>query len=215
MTGILGAIMTVGAKVSSMSYLTKATSQAATITIPATAQAGDFAVFFDWNSIASGTPASVVPAGWNSVSNISSTLYRSIISWRIIQTGDPGTSITGMAANAEVWKTILVWRGDVPVTSVTPSTFLGEIGDGINPALQSIAAAGQPAPVITVAESANSVNNTATFNVGSFTGTQQGPTVQQLIGYRLMNSAPVTHSVDKPQDDNQGNSLQSGYFVIS
>ncbi|WP_461521449.1 hypothetical protein [Porticoccus sp.] len=215
MTGILG-IMSASEPLLSMSYRAQAKSVNSNITIPATAQTGDFAVLFDWSVVASGSPASVVPSGWNAVSNVVSTLYRAIISWRIIQSGDPGLTITGMTLAAEGLKQMIVWQGNLPVTSVVASTFEGEIGAGINPAAQTIAAFGQVAPVLSVAHSVNSDSSTATFNVGTFTQTVSSTNTRQLVGYRLMNNAPLTSSVDKPADHStKGNCLQSGYFVLS
>ena len=132
-----------------LSYLTYAVSNSSTITIPASVAVGYLAVLFDHAydrdttpPIDAVIPTTVVPSGWTSIKNTtadsSTTKSRGISSYRIIQSGDAGSSITGMNDNGED-KVMLIFAASRPIVSVTPSTWNGQGTDG-NPSSQSVLA---------------------------------------------------------------------------
>ncbi|CAB4137025.1 hypothetical protein UFOVP322_1 [uncultured Caudovirales phage] len=92
----------------------------ATITIPATAQAGDIAILFDRQNSTSSTQ--VTPSGWTQITTALSAAatpnqLRITISYRILTAGQPGTSVTGQGTTAR--KTMVVYRPSSPITTAT------------------------------------------------------------------------------------------------
>lgn len=137
----------------SVSFVASATSlNSATVTIPASAQAGDLAVLLDASSASTTAPTTVVPDGWtpdvNSFIN-AATAMRSIISHKVLVGGEPGTSVTGMDSSTDR-KIMLVFRPSRPIASVIVSTPTAQIID-TDPASQQILMAGAAPPGIAIA----------------------------------------------------------------
>jgi len=136
-------IYTIGdAVLESVSLAANATTTSSTITIPAAAQAGDLAVLFDQSVQSSTTlPTTVVPTNFTSIVNTSlsgSFATRGIFSYKILVSGDPGTSITGMSGTFAQRKILAIFRPvGKGITSVELSTPQGQATDG-NPTAQSI-----------------------------------------------------------------------------
>jgi hypothetical protein len=93
-----------------------------TITIPATAAAGDIAILFDRQNSTSSTQ--VTPSGWTQITTALSAAtgpnqLRITISYRILTAGQPGSQITGQGSVAR--KIMVVYR---PSTAITTATVL-------------------------------------------------------------------------------------------
>ena len=198
--------------VSAMAFQASATSTATTITCP-TVQAGDVGVLIDWsgNSTTS-APAQVIPSGFTLLisEGLGSSGRRGTASYKIFDGTESGSSLTGQTGTLIDTKVLLVFRPDAPIITATPSTWLSEVTTG-NPSAQSIAATGQPAPLIRIAGAAS---NTAipTFSSGTFDATVAAAT-RLRAGYAVQNSSPATDSVDIPDDGT--NWLVSGYLALS
>lgn len=115
-----------------VTYIDTAESNTSGITIPSTAQVGDLAVLYDF-AVTTGTvaPTSVTPSGWTkiSVSDVSLTTtpaMRGTIHWKFLVSGDPGSTITGMAGGTTNDKIITIHRpsitGIAPTSGVFAST---------------------------------------------------------------------------------------------
>jgi hypothetical protein len=92
-----------------------------TITVPASAQAGDWCVLWQWAQNGSPpAPTAVTPTTWTNIANLSSiTNIRSMIDARILTGGDPGATITGMDGAAGDVKMVACFIPSSPITSVT------------------------------------------------------------------------------------------------
>jgi len=101
---------------------------ASTITIPATAQAGDLCVLLDSTVNTTATlPTNVVPSGFTQIMTAAfvrangTTSARMTCSYKVLVSGDAGSSITGLG-NTNPRKIALVFRPDSSITTVSYST---------------------------------------------------------------------------------------------
>jgi hypothetical protein len=101
---------------SGISLISSVTAGTTTIVITATAQVGDIAVLFDTST----TTTDVTPSGWTSINGATTTGIRTNISYRILTSGDAGSTITGMAGTTR--KVMLLfrdWSTTAPTINVT------------------------------------------------------------------------------------------------
>lgn len=95
----------------SILFIASAVSSGSTITIPAAARAGDLCVVADL--AIGGPPSAVVAPGYTQVGsdlNASSGSVKNIVSGKVLGSGDPGGTITGMDGSAVDQKIALVFR---------------------------------------------------------------------------------------------------------
>lgn len=115
----------------SLSFVTSVTSSQSSMTIPATAQVGDVVMLFDFAYISSTTPpTSVVPTGFTSfgASNNSQTISpacRSVVSYKILVSGDPGSIITGLSSTT-MNKILVVYRPNMTINNRVVSNQNGQ-----------------------------------------------------------------------------------------
>lgn len=202
-----------------LSFVTSAISTGDTITVPASAAAGDILVLFDyaWNS--SPVPTEVRPSGWNLATpsfsqDAGSNDARAVISYVECGAGVPGTNVTGMTGT-QIEKIMLVFRPDNPVSAITPGGWSGDM-ISTNPAVQVVTASGQAVPLIVFGFAACRAS-TASFAVASpaFDATvSETSTNDAIAGYKIYNSSPADHSVDMG-DLGNANALASGYLRVS
>jgi len=117
-------IMNMSVSELSFTFVTSATSQGITTTIPADAQAGDFAILFDFTS--GGTPTSVTPTNWQLIRsdfNGVATYIRS--SYKILTDGEPGSSISGGNGTVSL-KTFFIFRPSISIQNVTIGSLNGQ-----------------------------------------------------------------------------------------
>lgn len=122
-----------------LAYAASATSSAATITIPATAQAGDLAVLFDLARDIVSTPTLVTPSGWTTISDLTGGRGAAVLSYKILAAGEPGSTITGMDGNSADAKSLVVFRATPTLAGVAVQD-LGEQYTTDNPGAQTKAA---------------------------------------------------------------------------
>ena len=120
-------------RVSSLSYVANSNINFSnTITIPASAQAGDIAVFKDFAmNNDTGVPSTVLPSGWTLISNVTYNVYtqnRQILSYKILASGDPGSTITGMTAVYK-HKLMYVFRPNVPISNLSLEQNYSQVTD--------------------------------------------------------------------------------------
>jgi hypothetical protein len=176
------------------------------IVIPSEARAGDLAILVDSPFQELETPTPVFPDGWNTISNVYvnslpglNRYYwvslRTIISFEILQTGDAGKSVTGMAGTlAENSKTLLVFRGDKPISSVTVKS-LSEEGISGSPAEQMVTASTGNVPLVVIA----SYRSTGGIQWLDFIPPEDGEiasSVAFFVRYKIFNFSPSDVSVD-------------------
>jgi hypothetical protein len=201
-----------------LSFVASANSASNTITIPASAQAGDVAILFDFAVRGQATePTDVVPTGWTGIithtfSVAGPTSGRARISYKILAGGDPGASVTGMNSDVED-KVMLVFRGSQAISAVNAAGWDLVTGTG-NPSSQTVAASGGAAPLV-VFGMADVNNGTAAFSTASpaFDATVANSDADMLAGYKIYNSAPADHTID--HNHTGSNALGSGYLELS
>lgn len=204
--------------VNSSSYVAPASSTGATITIPASAQAGDVAVLYDVAG-SSVTPSLVTPPGWlNRVNRVNTDLSntRLAVHTKILSSGDPGSVITGMSGDSRNDKIMVVFRPDAVISNMAASAFTDEFTNSA-PSSQIIAASGASPPII-VLGGCGVYNATAAFSTASpaFDAQIASTNGRLRIGYKLYNagSTPADHTIGM-NDLGSGNSLWGGYLTLT
>lgn len=192
----------------SLTFLASAVSSSGSITIPAAAQAGDWAILFDAAGD-TGTVPTAVPSGWTSLANTAASVVRMITSYRKL-TG--GGSVTGMSGAVQQRKIMLVFRPSTSIVTNVASTWNAEVTTG-EPTLQTVSASGVAAPLIVFAFAAADISSAPVFTTEtpSMTNlTRTGSNFSTRVGYTIYNSSPSNQSIDIADAAGiQG--LQSGY----
>jgi hypothetical protein len=224
------AFLTGKTPLTSITQVLSATSNnSATITAPSGIQAGDLIVMLDAASADSSPPTAVVPTGFTSIFNVTDAAnYRIIASYKKADGTEGGASITGMVGSGFTntsAKSILVFRGNAPATTIT----VGDIGSQLttgNPTAQTITASSGVAPLIVfgfyVAFLAGSLVNPRTFTV-SGSAAKDGE-IQSLRdgslndadtwqAWKIYNTSPADVVVD--MDDEGDNFLGSCYIQMA
>lgn len=204
-----------GAPALTFSYIDFSESISSALSLPAGAQAGDFAVYAEWSLSFSGRPSAVTPSGWSQlvnnadVSNLRCCVYRKVLTSGDVSAG----SITGMDGDLTDFKIMLLFRPSKTIATTTDSTWTQQATDG-NPSAQNIAGNGQAAPLLAVAFAAVAAGGT--INPFSWS-----PAYDALITpangantmratYKIYNTAPADISIDI-DDEGGGNFLTGGY----
>lgn len=207
-----GALTVEASGLTSIAFQTSAWVRAASITCPSI-QAGDVAVLFDWAVNFTGVPTLAIPSGFTQISTNTGTAHRGTVSYKVLSGTESGVSLSGQTGAAGQNKAILIFRPNGAISTVTTSTWLGEVTTG-NPAAQTIAASGQPVPLIRLATAAQNVTGSVSFAAGTFDGTvtagNDGTAINQIVGYAVQNSSPSDNNVD--MNDFGTNWLASGWI---
>lgn len=203
----------------SLSFVSSTLSTASTITCP-TVEPGDIGVLWDVAGD-SGPPAAVVPSGWTAISNLNvdagSFAIRAVLSYRVFDGTEDGSTITGMAGNNSEPKVLLLFRpnaGSV-VTALELQSPWNEFCADANAPVQTISASGQPAPLIRIAATGRVATTPTVSLAGTFDAATIGHTdnnARAVIGYAVQNSSP---SDDNAIDNNLSGSahaLVSGWL---
>lgn len=183
------------AGVPALSFNTSASSTSNTITIPSGAAIGDIAVLLDFaGNFTGGIQTTVVPSGWTSVSNKSSSTNsegsKSIVSYKKLVSGDPGSSITGMNGAGYNVKLMVVFTPSFPITTITVAGLAETIAD-VAPAAQSVAAQTLNYAVIGCATNTNYAPSWTDTWYDNTYGSSRGK-----LAYKLFNSSPASVSMD-------------------
>lgn len=203
-----------------LSFVTSTTSEdSSTVTAPATVNAGDILVYFDYTSDYGSSPAAAVtPSGFTNQVSVALTASRLMISTKLADGTEDSASITGMTqngANSGGGKAILQFRGDPTVSSLNIVDVSQEMTDG-NPTSQSITAGGGSAPLIVIA--AYSCNK-GTVDPRTFSTTADGEVgfnsllfgVNATAAYKIYNSSPADTTID--QDDEGFENALAGFYI--
>lgn len=201
-----------------VAFLTSANATSgATINVPGTALAGDFGVVFQLSrSTASTIPTLVNPSGWQNDSTGTATIgtngYRSMISSKILVSGDVGATLTGMNGNSFNDKFILIFRGSSAFTSYTATGPNAETTANA-PTAQALNASTETPPMVLLAfaDSATSVTFSGTMST-SGTPVTTGSAWLAAI-YELFNSSPADRTIGVA-DSGTYNSLSSIIYEL-
>lgn len=205
--------------VTSLSFVTSANANVASITIPATAQAGDLAVLYQTAADSSAVPTDTLPSGFTSLGSVTgdygSGFSLNSLSYKILTAGEPGTSITGSSGSAGSRKLIAIFRPNVPINTVTTGTASTEFTTG-DPATQTILTGGAGVPQLVFAQvygaAAPTINQSPASAITSMT--TSGPT--HWAGYRIANITGL--AVDVAFDANDtglSTAVVTNYLVVT
>lgn len=216
---LMGFIPTVGhlagARVSTLTRVADGGSASSTTSLPSGSQAGDVCILFDFANNSSGTPTTVVPSGFTTISNLDGgSTSRRILSAGILTAADiTAGTLTGMSGTNYVHKLVVGFRPDVAITSGSVGSANEEITNG-NPTLQTITASGGAAPLVVFAMGCQNSGITMSGTLTS-TGTQVTNLNSRLRAYyHIYNTSPADLTVDMG-DFGNNNSLHSAYFQVS
>lgn len=200
-------------KITSFSFLDSGSSSASsTVTIPATAQAGDLAVYFDTNE--TNTTFSQ-PTGFTLVdSNIN--LRRSLIAYKVLVSGDPGSNITGSTAGgSNDGKIVLIFRPNGTINTVTVND-LATIATISAAGSQTINVNGVAAPVIAISQYTATVGITAgEYDFSTLTVVLPVAGNEMVTGYQIFNTSASADITISNNTDNGSNILQSFYLTFT
>lgn len=190
------------------------TSNVTTITAPADIQVGDFLILADFAELGDGA----IPAGFTSLkNNVSGTGLRQILSGKIADGTEGGTSLSGQGSgnNGVRRKVMAVFRPDVPATTFTLGDPHGEV-TVTDPADQIVAASAGAGPLIVLAA------------YGTFDGTVDPRSMSPAkdgevsdagsglyLAWKIYDSAPADVTVGmEAEAGSVGNALQSCYVSL-
>lgn len=190
-------------------------SAAATIAIPATAQAGDVAVLLDFAVSNTTAAGAVTPSGWTQIRTDvvnATTAIRASVCYKILVSGDVNATVTGMSGGTSTRKMLLLLKNNRKVTQVTVGSSNGA-ASGLDPAAQIITVAGVTPSILLIAHYASSsavnprtTSKTMTEVVGSSTN--------QYCLYSVVNSRSLVENITVDMTDNGTNALQSFYLKL-
>ena len=194
-------------------FVQSVTTLTSTIVIPATALVGDIAVLFDMST----TITNTVPSGWTSISGVAATGIRTNISYRVLTSGQPGATISGMAGTTR--KIMMLFRG----ASLTPTISLSTPGvqsTTAAPTNQSITATQATNIYFAAYGKTTSTTPTTTLTMTNYTSTLVTSVSTSGIFARYIVANPGANSVTQSNatvtmSDAGTNTLQSFRMTIS
>jgi hypothetical protein len=192
------------------------TSAAQTITAPADIIAGDLLVILDRAENVSGTPTSVTPTGFTSINALldAGGFARQNLSYKIAVGTEGSSTITGMVGTEYTEKAMYVFRGGIPITSVTVGSAAGQ-GVSTDPTAQVVAASAGTPPLIVIG--GYSVYGTGIVDPRTFSTTKNGeinPSTRFYLAYKVYDTSPADTTIDM-DDEGAENMLQSCYLAVA
>jgi hypothetical protein len=154
------------------------------------------------------------PPGFTAVFTFIDTSTERFGFWYKIADGSEGTSVTGCSSNSGAANLLYVFRGDIAITAVSPSTPTKQSTTS-NPSPQTVtASSGVPPLVVFGIYFASGAVSPRTFTVGG-SAAKDGEinTGNYWLAYKIYNSSPADVVVD--MDDEGSNSLGSCYLACS
>jgi hypothetical protein len=206
------------AAITSLAYVTHATSTNQNISVPASGvELGDLLVFLGWGENTSGGsgPADVTPSEFNAIGTLvnGGGRTRTTAAYKIAEGDEDGSTLTGLNGNIES-HVLIQYRADLPIASLSVSTPVtqGVVG---NPAQQTIAASAGVAPVLGIAMFCNmAASSSISPRTTSITPDHEiNPSAHHYVHDYIQNSAPADYTFDM-DDEGDGNNL-FGFYIHS
>jgi hypothetical protein len=219
LTNLIGFGAAPPAKLTAVSLFASATGSSGsagntTVTVPAGVIAGDLLVFVD--SADAPTPATgSVPAGFTLIRTDNVGGGAQIVSYKIAVGNEAGTNIVGSTVSTQWRSCLFVFRGNVPIKTVTAAGVNGQ-ATASDPTAQTITSGSGTPPLVAIADYRGTTPATRTFSRAA-DGTISNPAPNAGItsaSYKIYNSAPANISVDMT-DEGLINILQSFYLALS
>lgn len=151
----------------SIELVSSNTSAGQTITVPSGSgapQSGDLLVLWDFSNNTSVGPTPAVPSGFTQLQSAAGFLARGILSYKISDGTEGGSTLTGMAVHNNVGKVLLVYRGSKAFSVVGSNS---DISAGVPSA--AVNSSGRVAPVLAIAGygTRNVISGTQSLSVSS------------------------------------------------
>lgn len=208
------------AGLTTLSFISSTTSNAQTVTAPATINPGDLLILFDNTDRLGSTPPSVVPTGFTQIvtyiGDDGFVFYRGLISYKIAIGNEDSSTITGMNLFfSGCYKCLLQFRGDIAITSITANSIDATYTEG-DPASRVIPSASGIVPLIDFAEYFCNSDpiNAATRTFSPAADGEINSSNFQYVKYKIYNSSPSDITADLG-DNGGGNALSSFYLKVS
>lgn len=202
------------ASLTTLSFRSSATSTSDTITGPADIAAGDLLILLDKAVSGAGAPSFVVPSGFTTISDLSINAELSqIVSYKIATGAEASASLTGMNGTDNDSKILLVFQGNIAISSVSVNDVNEEATDG-NPTAQVVNASGGVVPLIVIGcygTFTGQAIDPRGFTGATATELQQDSDNDLFIKYAIMNSSSADVTIDM-DDEGFSNCLQS-FFI--
>lgn len=200
-----------------LSFVDDNVSAAATVTVPAGAQEGDILILLDVGVAANATVPQTIPSGFSSVIDEEITFsvgpvsvqVRAILSVKVCDSDDAGSTLTGINANSTEDKILAVFRGSKPFASVSGAATASE-GTQSNPTAQVVGLTGAQKPFITVGGyvtyGATPVVDPRTFTVAGNDAKdgeihQDGTQIDLWLAYKMFGKGVASAAVTVDMDD--------------
>lgn len=169
------------------------------IVLPASIIAGDVIVFFD-GADGSALVADTYPSGFTAavptMYDGSPNFTRRSISYKLAVGGEGGTTIDGFDATTDR-HVAMVFRGNIPITSVVVGSPASEMSGSSVPAQQDCLASAGSAPLVVFGfYAASAAISTRGFNPAE--DAEITPATTFYTKYKIYNSSPVDTNVTQP-----------------
>jgi len=206
-----------GGSFSSMSFVAWANTQlSTTCTVPASAQAGDWAIYIDR---ARNNPTDAYPSGWTGLYTETADPPTIAVSAKILESGDVSSAVTGMnGANIDN-KIIAVFRPDAALSSFVAGANQDYSRSSGDPTAASITTSGATTPAILFYIWATN----GSVAGDTYTGTSPTPDDEQdcgtgsaaelRVGYKIYDSGSLSTTSTVDMDD-QGINNQLMIFWV-
>jgi len=193
-----------------ISLVTSAVSTAISMTAPGGIHAGDLLVW--WNRARNnvGPPVALVPAGFTSIVNFTSTNSRGISAYRIADGAEIG--FNAMNGGLQKDEMLYVFRGTSPISSVSVQSLHSE-GTDNDPASQSVTSGSGLSPLVVL----GCYGSTGAVNTRTFSPAKDGEinsSTSAYLAYKIYNSSPADETIDM-NDEGTDNTLASYYLQCS
>lgn len=198
-TGLLSAAANI-----EVSFLADSTGRNA-ITVPASAQEGDFAVLYFSGAL--GTLATV--PGWTTIASEDAT-FETVSCYKLLGSSDPGSTVTNPNPTSYDVMLILVFRPSSPIANVLISSSSGITTVSTVPSSQTVST-GTYGPPNLIMGFHNTYASTPTFSAPTWDGTflSIGENNNNVLGGYLIQQENVNVTVSTTQDGGSYNRLSS------
>lgn len=194
--GGFGAGQSAPAVLTALSFVTSAVVNAVvmvndSIVAPSGIQTGDLLVLYDYKGV---TVSIAAPSGFTTITSDATATGRTTISYKIADGTESGTTITGMGGTNGATSMILaVFRGNIPITSVTPASTAEQKTDSA-PTNQTVTSGSGTPPLVVIATYENSASGSAISPRG-FSPAADGEittgNTHHFLDYKIYNSSPA------------------------
>jgi hypothetical protein len=205
----------VAPRITSITQQAFATSTGGNIVVPASVIAGDLLVLGQY-ALNLALPPAVNPPGFTTISSLDDgASERVMLSYKVAVGGEASSTLTGMNGLAN-YKTLYVFRGNLPFLAANVSGVVSVRTLNSNPPGQVIPASAGPAPLVVIGLYTAVVN--AGVDPRIMSPAKDGEisaAAQHWQAYKIYTSDPANVTIDMDHEGNAGHCLQGCYISVS